>query len=220
MADPRDILTLPEAKRVLRIAPTDTSEDDELEIYITAASRGMDQHFGNTVALSVTDELHDGLNPSGKGYRDKVILRHRPVISIATVTEYRNGSPTTLVQETVTSQPGDAFLGDRYDPDPTLFNGIVRRRGSGYAEGYEPGRQNIAVTYTAGRVQSTSQVDPRFKRACGMVLANLWREREPGVVTQDEFEVPHQSFPAFFIPNAARMLLAEEWGQHYMGGVA
>lgn len=220
MADQRDILSLAEAKRVLRIATTDTTQDDELEIYITAASRGMDQHFGNTVALSVTDELHDGLNPSGKGYRDKIILRHRPVISIASVTEYRNGSPTTLVQETVTSQPGDAFLADRYEADPTLYNGIVRRRGSGYGQGFEPGRSNIAATYTAGRVASTSDVDPRFKRACGMVLANLWREREPGVIEQDEFQVPHQSFPTFFIPNAARMLLAEEWGQHRAMGVA
>lgn len=219
MADTRDILSLPEAKRVLRIAPTDTSQDEELEIYITAASRGMDQHFGNTVALSVTDELHDGLNPSGKGYRDKIILNHRPVRSISSVIEYRNGSPITLVQETVTSQPGDAFLADRYEADPTLFNGIVRRRGSGYGQGYEPGRQNIAVTYQAGRVASTTNVDARFKRACGLVLANLWRDREPGVVEEDEFTVPHQSFPTFFIPKSARMLLAEEWGQHHKGGV-
>lgn len=215
MADPRDILTLVEGKRVLRIALTNTADDEELEIYITAASRGMDQHFGNTVALTVTDELHDGLNKSGKGYRDVIVLRHRPVISVTSVVEYSTGSPTTLVEETVTSQPSDAFVQDRYDPDPTLFNGFIRRRGSGYGQWYEPGRSNIAATYTAGRVQSTSTVDPRFKRACGLILANLWREREPGVVTQDEVEVPHQSFPAFLIPNAARQLLAEEWGQHH-----
>jgi hypothetical protein len=214
VADARDILTLAEGKRALRIATTDTTQDDELELYITAASRAMDQHFGNTVQLAVTDELHDGLNRSGWGYRDVIVLNHRPVISVASVVEYRNGNPTTLSPETVTDQPGDAFLVARYDPDPTLYNGFVRRRGSGYGQHYEPGRSNIAATYVAGRVSSSTDVDRRFKRACGMVLANLWREREPGVVEQDEFMVPHQAFPGFAIPQAARMLLAEEWGQH------
>lgn len=219
MADPRDILTTAEAKRVLRIAVTDTTQDNELEVYITAASRMMDRHFGNTVALSVTDELHDGTNRSGRGWRSKIILNKRPVISISTVVEHRAGSPATLTAETSTQQPADAYLAERYEPDRSLLSGIVRRRASGEDANWEPGRSNLAFTYTAGRYADTASVDARFKRVCGMVLANLWREREPGVLDQGEFVVPHQSFPGFAVPNAARAMLAEEWGQHQPEGV-
>lgn len=220
MADSRDILTLPEAKRILRIHEDDTLEDDVLAVYITAASRLLDQHAGHTVAYTSTSERHDGTNNSGRGYRSKITLHHRPVLTVTTVVEHRNGNPLTLAAETSTSQPSDSYLVDRYDPDPILFNGVVRRRGSGEDARWEYGRQNIAVTYTAGRVQTTTQVDARFKRACGIVLENLWRDREPGLEAQGEFDVPHQSFPTFALPRAAAQLLSEEMGQAKLWGIA
>lgn len=220
MADARDLLTLAEAKRILRLSPGDASQDLELEAYVTAASRAMDSHFGNTVALSVTGEVHDGTNRSGRGYRHVIVLRHRPVTAVASVVEHRAGSPLTLAGETATGQPTDAYLADRYEPDPTLYSGFLRRRASGQDAWFDYGRGNIAVTYTAGRVASTAAVDPRFKRACGLILANLWRDREPGLETQGEFDVPRQSYPTFAIPNAAKQLLSEEWGQHEVHGVA
>jgi len=219
-ADDRDILTLAEGKRVLRIAMTDTTQDDELEVYITASSRTMDEHFGHTVALTVTGELHDGLSPSGHGWRHKIILDKRPVTSIATVVEYRQGDSTTLTAESTTTQPADAYLPERYDPDRALLSGVIRRRSGGWDHHWETGRSNIEVTYTAGRVATTADVDRRFKRACGLVLANLWREREPGVVTEDEFTVPHQSFPAFAIPMAVKAVLAAEWDPPMLEGIA
>lgn len=220
MADTRDILTLPEAKRIIRRAGTDTIDDDELTIYVTAASRLLDRHAGYTVAYTSTSELHDGTNNSGRGYRSKIILRHRPVLSVASVIEHGNGSPLTLTAETASTKPAESYLVDRYDPDPTLGNGILRRRAGGLDGWFEYGRSNISVTYTAGRVQTTTQVDVRFKRACGIVLENLWRDREPGLEAMGEFDVPRQSFPTFAMPRAAAQLLTEEMGQVKAFGIS
>lgn len=220
MADTRDLLTLPEAKKALRIHIGDSTDDDLLASYITAVSRELDRIAGHTVALSVTDELHDGTNSSGRGYRHKIILRHRPVISVATVVEHASGTPVSLVAETTTVQSTDAYMAERYDPDPDLYNGHIRRRSTGEDAWFEHGRQNIAVTYTAGRVASTTQVDARFKQAARIMLENLWRDREPGIETMGEFEVPRQSFPTFAIPNAVKHLLSEEIGQNQLFGIA
>jgi hypothetical protein len=220
MTDLRDLLTRAEAKTALRIGQGDSSNDAILDAYITAASRALDQWAGHTVALTITSELHDGTNRSGRGFRHKIILRHRPVIAVTTVIEHRAGDPLTLAAETTTVQPTDAYLAERYDPDPALLNGHIRRRASGEDAWFEYGRQNIAVTYTAGRVQSTSQVDARFKHACRLTLENLWRDREPGLEAQGEFDVPRQSFPTFAIPNAVKHLLSEEIGQNKLFGIA
>lgn len=219
MADPVDLLTLAEAKRIGRIASTDSSEDDLLAAYITAASELLDEWAGPTVARTVTSELHDGTNSSGRGWRHKILLEHRPVIAVTTVIEHRSGDPLTLLVETTTQQPTDAYLADRYSPDPTLFNGHLRRRSSGEDAWWEYGRQNIAVTYMAGRVASTSDVSARFKRACAITLQNLWRDREPSLEAQGEFEVPRASFPTFAIPNAVRHLLSKEIGQNQLFGL-
>jgi hypothetical protein len=220
MADARDILTLDEAKRVLRIGQGDNTENDLVAAYVTAASRLLDSWAGYTVARTVTGELHDGTNNSGRGHRNKIILRCRPVLSVASVVEYRGGTPVTLTAESTTQQPGDAYLADRYDPDPTLMNGHLRRRASGEDAWFEHGRQNIAVTYTAGRVASTTQADARFKRAAAITLENLWRDREPSVETMGEYDVPRQSFPGFAVPNAVKQLLSQEIGQNKLFGIA
>lgn len=220
MADSRDLLTLAEGKRILRISVGDSSEDDLLVGYITAVSRELDRVAGHTVAHSVTNELHDGTNSSGRGYRSKIILRHRPVIAVTTVIEYQSGAATSLTAETTTVHPGDGYLAERYDPDPTLSNGHIRRRSTGEDAWWAYGRQNLSFTYTAGRVSSTIQVDARFKRAAALTLENMWRDREPGLEPQGEFDVPRQSFPTFALPRAAMQLLSEEIGQNKLFGIA
>ena len=99
MSDPRDILTLAEGKRVLRVHVGDSNEDDELAIYITASARILDEHAGHTVAMTTTSDLYDGTNKSGRGYRSKIILRHRPILTVTSVIEHDGaegglGAPT------------------------------------------------------------------------------------------------------------------------------
>jgi hypothetical protein len=214
MADTRDLITLAEAKRSLRITPHDVVDDDELAVYITAASRVLDEHFGYTVALAVTNEAHDGINASGYGMRTRIIVSRRPVLSWSSIVEYSATTATTLTAESAGTQPASGYHAERYEPNRALYSGIVVRRTGGVDTSFPVGRGNVLFAYTAGRVSSTTAVEARFKRACGMVLGNLWREREPGTELQGEYLVPASSFPGFTIPNAARQLLINEWGQH------
>ena len=196
-----DLLTADEAKRVLHINEIDSSDDDELAIYITAASELVDEHIGPTVARPITGEVHDGLNRAQTGYRSVLVLRHRPVIQIGSVT----------VDGVALTQTDD-YHADPYPLSQTLFSGILRRRYGPVTGSWDYGTGNIVCSYTAGRVASTTSVPARFKRACGIVLENLWRDREPGVEDMGEFIVPRQSFPAFAMPRAAAQLLVRERG--------
>jgi hypothetical protein len=196
-----DLLTKPEAKRALRISEGDVDEDDILEVYITAASDFLDEQIGPTVARTVINERHDGLNRAQTGYRTAVILRNRPVLTIMSVT----------VDGTFLTQASD-YHADPYPFDETLFSGVLRRRWGNVAGPWDYGTANIVCTYIAGRVQATSNVTPRFKRAATIVLENLWRDREAGVEELGEYTVPRQSFPGFAMPRAAAQLLTREMG--------
>lgn len=196
-----DLLTLDEGKRACRISTGDSSENEDLEVYITAASELLDDHVGPTVARAVTNERHDGLNRAQTGYRSAIILRWRPVLSFGSVT----------VDGVALTQTTD-YHADPYPLDETLFSGVLRRRWGNLAGSWDYGTANIVCTYTAGRVASTTSVPARFKRACGIVLENLWRDREAGVEELGEFTVPRQSFPTFAMPRAAAQLLTREMG--------
>ena len=199
----RDLLTVAEAKRVLRIDGADESDDLELDVYVTAASDFLDEHIGPTVVRSVTSETHDGTNRSQTGYRNAVVLRWRPVYSIA-----------SIVQDGTTLASGTDYIADRYRPDPTLYSGILRRNtGAGSLGTWGYGMGNVVCSYSAGRVLSTTSVSARIKRACGIVLENLWRDREAGVEDLGgDYIVPRQSFPTFAMPAAAAQLLSREMG--------
>jgi len=198
-----DVLSMTEAKRILRIADTDTSEDAELAVYISAASELLDNEIGPTVARAIGPEVHDGVNHAGTDYRKVIILRNRPVLSIASLTV---DSTTTLTQTT-------DYLAAPYSPDRSLFSGQLRRRWGSAWGWWEYGIGNIVCSYTAGRVAATSNVSSRIKRACGIVLENLWRDREPSIDNIDEFTTPRQAFPAFAMPRAAAQLVRKEMGQ-------
>jgi hypothetical protein len=198
-----DILTLAEAKGVLRFNSVDTEEDDVVARYVTAVTRLLDQRVGPTVARSVTSELHSG----GRCY---IRLRQRPVRSITTLVEYTATTPSTLTAASVTSQPNFGYLADPYAPDATLFSGKVWRRSGNSNTTFAWGQLNVAATYSAGRFASTTSVDERFKHAASLVLENLWRDREQSVGQVGEFDVPILSFPTFALPKAVADLLSDE----------
>lgn len=208
----RDLLTLEEAKPYVGIDVGDSTQNDMLAVYVTAASQLLDEWVGPTVALSVSGEVHDGQKLTAAWRRKAVVLNHRPVITIGTVTEYNGTSPSVLTAETP-GVDGDYRAG-RYDPDPALLSGILHLTTSTWINDW------VVISYTAGRVSSTTSVQPRFKQACGIVLENLWRDRQIGTVQFDEYDIPKASFPGFAMPNAARQLLIREYGQHEPYGIA
>lgn len=204
MADTYDVLTLEEAKEVLRIDEEDTVDDAIVERLVTAVSRRFDRFIGPTITRAVTSEIHDGGHCA-------IELQHGPVASIAAVLEYQSTSLVTLTPQTATSEPSEGWFGERYAPDRTLYSGIIIRTVSGSRSHFWAGNGNVLVTYTAGRTSTTTAVDDRIKEAAAVTLRNWWRSYEMSSGNLGEFDVPTQAFPMFGIPNAARDMLADMW---------
>lgn len=190
MADALDVLSLAEAKAALNI--TSTSQDTELAGYITTVSRQLDELVGPVVQRSITSESRDG------GCRS-IDLFWRPVVSVEAVVEYNGTAGITLTSESHTSQAGNQYLID-------LAKGVLRRRTGGGDSWFPRGRQNVVVTYTAGRYTSAS-VDEQFKKAATLMLTNLWRN-EQGGGTETFGGLTGQVVPGFALPNAVLDILS------------
>ena len=205
-----DLLTLPEAKEGLN-EQNATGLDGELPRWITAVSLRLDQLLGPIVRRTITAEMHHGGGCT-------INLRHYPVASITSITEYDSTTPTVLTAATNLSQPGNGYLADPYevpligeDGTPvTLYSGAIHRRTSDRSERFPRGHLNVEVTYVAGRFATTATVDSRFKTAAILCLQNLWQSQRISTGFQGEFDVPVSNFPRFAIPNAVTQMFPGE----------
>ncbi|MGW5647521.1 hypothetical protein [Saccharopolyspora sp. NPDC003762] len=196
-----DVLTLDEAKQALNSTGTAVA-DLELAAWITAVSQQLDDLVGPVVARPVTSEAH-------AGGRHVVLLRHYPIRSVTSVTEYRAGAEVVLTRETVSSRPAEAYLLEQYGPDVALWSNWLRRRRSGADAAFATG-STVVASYEAGRFESTVDVAARFKIAAMLMLKNLWRSQEDSVAATGEFMVPASSFPTFAVPRAVREMFPHE----------
>lgn len=216
MADLLDVVALATVKDALRIRSSDTSKDTTLERLITGASRTLDRKVGPIVIRTVTAERHDGGATT-------IQLRHYPVSSITTINEHGadgtiSASPTL---EPIDARPADAFQMGRWRAT-TLGSGEITRRRAGSDARWTSGRENIAVTYEAGRYATTAAItDTRFVEAAILIIRNAWRSYQHGTVQVDEYEVPVETFPTFAVPKAVVDLLRDEWqGPEVIPGIA
>lgn len=199
--DAYDVLTTTEGRLAVGLASTDTTRDATIERLVTTVSRRLDDLIGPVVQRVVTAE-------EAQGHGCHLELSQGPVTAISSVVEYQGTTAVTLTRETPGTEPTDGYKAARYAPDPSLMSGVLVRRSSGSTHYWWPG--SVVVTYTAGRVASTTSVDARHKEAAVLMLRNLWRSYENAVGGVDEFDTPTQSFPTFAVPNAVRDLLTEE----------
>lgn len=206
MADTYDILTHEEGLAAIGSGST-AANDDKIVPWITAVSRRLDDYAGPVVRRTITGELHDG------GCHT-IDLRSFPVTSITSITEYVSTTGTALTAESNSSKPASAYQTQTYSADATFLSPRIRRRASGGDALFATGRQNIAVTYVAGRYANAAAVDAKFKQAASIMLKNFWRSMQQSAAQVDEFDVPVASFPRFAIPNAVRDLLAGEIHPH------
>ncbi len=202
MAGPYDIVTLNDTKLVLGIALTNTVKDVALSRLISTVSDRLDSHIGPTIARSVTSERYDG-------GLDTIELRRSPAITISSVIEYQDTRPVYLAEEQPGIQPTEAWYGDRYTPEPSLYSGLLHRRLGSERYRFWSGRGNVVISYTAGRSTTTATVNPRIQEATFLCLRNMWRSYEQSVGPMSEFDVPAQSFPTFAIPKVVRQLLPD-----------
>lgn len=201
---PLDVITLAEAKAGLNIATAVTDFDTELASYITAASRLLDKECGPVVKRSVT-ETRDGPEYGASYMMASIWLQQAPVYAITSIVEYDQTTATTLTVESHTSKTANDYLVD-------LTSGRLRRRRSGIPWHFPIGPGNVVVVYDAGRYLDTASVDAKFKQAAALIVANLWRrEQGGGNSTFGAFPDPLAGITTFFVPNAVKEVLADEF---------
>jgi hypothetical protein len=197
MADTYDLLSLTEAKQALGLPTANPDLDTTVASYVTAVSRLLDDRCGPLVQRTVTNETH-----SGNG-ETIIQLAQRPAASITSCTEYQGTTAVPLTVETIGTAPSNGCIVDS-------TNGLLYRRSGGVDARWYPGRNNITVTYTAGRYASTSVVDARVKRATGMLLRHLWAiDKGSGNMMFGEIEMPIPM--GYAIPNRVREMLSDLW---------
>lgn len=204
MADTYDLVTLDEAKSVLRISSTDLTNDTTLARVITTVSRRLDRCIGPSVARLITGERQSGGFP-------QIELNYGPVRSVSSVVEYQATQAVTLTEASGGVEPTEGWYGERYAPDRTLYSGVIQRRIDAYPRTFWSGAGNVVCTYTAGRVSTTADVDADIKEGALIMIRNWWRSYEQSTARFDEFDVPQQNFPTFAIPKATKELLYELW---------
>jgi len=190
-----DLLTLGEARSALAIDQTFAGSDDLLRTYISAISKRLDEACGAIVQRTITDELYDG--------GSTIWLKTKPVASVTTVTEYDGIVPTVLTRQTNTTEPSDGYV-----LEPT--KGKLIRTSSGTKTIFEPGLQNIKVTYVAGRYTTTATVDPLFKIAAQSFLAHVWKMNQGmGTSTYGDYDGGFAVI-TYALPNRVKDLLGSE----------
>lgn len=164
MADPLDVLTLPEGLTAVNMPQGVSDHDNELAMQITAVSRMLDAACGPVVQRTITAEVHDA---------SSAVWLKAPVVSVSLVRTATGGSVSTLVPVAF----GETTDGYHVD----LASGRLSRSYGGSFGSWGSGQ--VEVTYVAGRAASTAAVDARFKTCASSVLRRLWK-REAGTWAQ------------------------------------
>lgn len=159
-----DLLDPDEAKRAINVDLDVSAYDDALALLVSGVSEDFDNVCGPVVAREVV-EYFDGCG--------RLLLSSTPVLSITSVVE----SGSTVIE-------ADYRL-DGQNHDATLV-----RLSGGYLSTWAWGDQSVAVTYQAGRCESTADVPQRFKQAAASIVARQWRQDAPAWARSRELEGP------------------------------
>lgn len=198
-----DLLTIVEARRAVNHPAGDTSHDVDLQLYITGISGRVDAICGPVVVRTVTGEEHNG-------GRSKILLDVQRVSSVTSVSEFSNTTETVLSEESNATKPTSGFLRHTVTP----YDWIIRRSGNADAT-FPSGRNNVVVTYVAGRHADTASVDETFKLAAASVLRRIWKREQSSWAQQRDFfpdtENPRPTLTFFkAVEPMIRELLADE----------
>lgn len=196
-ADTLDVLSLAEAKTVLKITDTDVARDARLERVITAVSRRFDDEWGPIVTRTVPAATYEpacwDLWVDGPIYSTPAI----------TITEYdRAGTAQLLTLETYDTKPTHGY---RLEPRSGLgggYTGRIRRTAGTTQQTWG----TVRLTYAAGRYANTAAVHPVFKEAASVVVDAWWEQVRPHV----EDDLPTYVIPADVMAQAMTLIPVDE----------
>jgi hypothetical protein len=170
------IISLTDAKTQLRIPSTDTSRDTQIQGWIASLTPMVEDVVG-PVVRATKDEWYDGGSPT-------ILLRHEPIISVTSITEYVGHTGVALTEQPLTDATGDG-----YGYTVELPEGIVIRRGIqltwpatinpwlvGNPVPFYPGIRNVHIVYVVGR----TIVPANIKQGAEFILEHLWRTSQQG----------------------------------------
>lgn len=194
-----DLITLSEAKQ--EISGLDVSLDEDLLAgYISACSLKLDSEYGPVVERSYT-EIYE------TNAQYEIVLRHRPIVSVETVTEYSStGVATVLSADTLTTKHGNGYWFNA----SKRFNNRLARKAAG-VDYLFPWYGAVEVAYTAGRFASTATVSELWKHACRLMVATNWAiQQGSGSVTWGSNDLGMGAPIPLIMPKAVVGLLAAE----------
>lgn len=162
-ADIGYLCSLDDLRAELNLTTTNTGNDDELRLYLAAATPIIEDLTGPMRRTTYSDQYDGGVQT--------LILRHSRIISVTTVTEYWGSYAWDL------SQAANPAASGQYSYTVDLGIGaITRRTPSGAATFFANGQRNIHVTYTAG----AAVVPPNIRLAARRLAAHQYRTSQQG----------------------------------------
>jgi hypothetical protein len=189
------LVSLPEVKDHLRLPSTDRSHDARLRAMINAVTPVIEGITGPVVQRIYQNETYDGGNFF-------ISLRHRPVLSVQSVVEYRGPIAYTLTQVPTPD------LGSIYSYMFEAPGRIVRRTVGGGITAFPAGADQVFVTYTAG--YQTTPYNIR-EAALELIRVNYQQTEQGGRPqwgTDESVEPVAGPMLGFFVPNRVRELLS------------
>ena len=192
------LVSLEEVRDHLRMDPLDVTFDARLLRLIDACTVAIENVTGPILQRVYQEETYDG----GQWY---ISLRHRPIINVMSVVEYRGPVPYVLTQVPTPD------LGQIYSYTFEPSGRIVRRTVGGGVTPFPPGANQVFVTYTAGQLT----VPPNVKEAA-LRLVDIHFQRSDlggsglfsnGTASVIDDQLPTGPPVGFFMPGVVRELL-------------
>lgn len=145
------MITREEVKRALKIPPSNTTRDGDLDVVVAAAINWLQSKTGHYFgSLRQIVQRIDG-----DGYSDRIYLHQAPAATPAPIVETWNGAAWI-----VTAAPDYEIDGTRI----ILLNGALWTKGT----------RNVRVTYSEG--YASGQVPADDKRSALAVAVAMWKE--------------------------------------------
>ena len=189
------LVSLFDVKDHLRIPSTDRTRDARLVRMIDAIAPVVEGITGPMLQRIYQNETYDG----GAWF---ISLKHRPVVSVASVVEYRGPIPYTLTQ--VPTPDLGTIYSYMFEPPGR----IVRRTVGGGITPFPPGADAVFVTYTAGWVTIPNNVR---EGALELIRINFQQTElggRPAWGTDVADTMAGQQMLGFYVPNRVKELLA------------
>ena len=184
-ADLRGLISLQDAKDALNIPATSTSNDDELRLFISAATQVIEYLAGNILSQSVSDTFDGGYST--------VLLTQQPINSVTSVTENGVTLPASAYSTNLTAGTVSRIIGNTW-----------------YA--FLPGKQNVTVTYSTGSAIVPASVQLAARELVRHWWQFGQQGQRPAFGTNAIAEFDGLMVAGYAIPNRVVQLLAPHQG--------